>query len=119
MAHEGLESALRASFGVAPHRPWLEACVSHLGSTVSGFNSMDIGSRARLVLEQLLCADLRDAGAGGLLPDGVAALHREPLPGRFLLQVDEVVNVAAAWRDRCVAGLWGGWAGGVAAQGLG
>lgn len=91
---------LRGELGFAPAQPWLAACLAHLSGAVPGFASQPSPARLQLVLEQLLAADLRAAGAGGLLPD-VAALHRAPLPGRFLLQVDEVVNVAASWRDRC------------------
>jgi hypothetical protein len=53
----------------------------------------------QLVLEQLLAADLHRAGAGGVLPN-IAQMHKQPVEGRFLLQVDEVVNIAAAWKER-------------------
>lgn len=90
---------LQADFGFAPAGAWLASCLAHLGSAVPGFASKPAPARLQLVLEQLLSADLRAAGAGGLLPD-VSALHKAPLPGRFLLQVDEVANIGAAWRDR-------------------
>ena len=95
-----MESALRSEFGFAPARAWLASCIAHLQGAVPGLASLAPGARLQLVLEQLLVADLRDAGAGGLLPQPVADLHRQPLSGRFLLQVNEVVNIAAAWRDR-------------------
>jgi hypothetical protein len=95
-----IAAGLRAQHGFAPAMPWVAACVSHLQQAVPNFASLPADGRLRLVLEQLLAADLRDAGAGGLLPADAAALHKQPLIGRYLLQVDEVVNVAAAWRDR-------------------
>lgn len=94
-----MDGLLRGELGFAPSPPWLAACLAHLGGSVPGFASQPPAARLQLVLEQLLAADLRAAGAGGLLPD-VAALHKQPLAGRFLLQVDEAVNIAAAWRDR-------------------
>jgi hypothetical protein len=98
MADE-VEQLLREEFNFAPARSWLSACLAHLEGSARGFSTMPAQARLPLVLEQLLAADFRSAGAGGLLPD-VAALHKQPLQGRFLLQVDEVVNIAAAWRER-------------------
>jgi hypothetical protein len=95
--------ALESEFGFAPERAWLGACLAHLGSAVPGFVSKPHQARLQLVLEQLLAADLRVAGSGGLLPPDVAQLHKQPLEGRFLLQVDEVVNIAASWKDRWVS----------------
>ena len=94
-----VEQLLRDDFGFAPDRSWLEACLAHLEATMQPVASMAPHARLQLVLEQLLSADLHAAGAGGMLPD-VAAMHKQPLEGRFLLQVDEAVNISAAWRDR-------------------
>ena len=94
-----LDSLLRSSFGFAPDQTWLAACLAHLGQNVTGFSSMGSQAQLPLVLEQLLAADLHSAGAGGMLPD-VAQLHMQPLQGRFLLQVDEVVNISAGWKER-------------------
>lgn len=86
-------------FGFAPEQSWLTGCLTHLSSAVAGFSSMPAAARLQLVLEQLLAADLHTAGAGGVLPD-VAQLHKQPLVGKFLLQVDEVVNISIAWKER-------------------
>ena len=97
-----IDGLLRSEFGFAAQPAWLAQCIAHLASAVQGFASIPPNGRLQHVLEQLLTADLHAAGAGGLLPD-VSALHKQPLPGRYLLQVDEVVNIAAAWRERCAA----------------
>lgn len=99
MQHE-IAGMLRSELGFSAADPWLAACLQHLQAGVPSFSSKPPGERLRLVLEQLLHADLRAAGAGGVLPGGVASMHKRGLEGRFLLQVDEVANVAAPWRER-------------------
>lgn len=96
---EELVGLLRSEWGFAPDRTWLSACLAHLSAAAPGFGSMGPQAQLQLVLEQLLSADMHSAGAGGVLPD-VAQLHKQPLQGRFLLQVDEVVNIAAGWKER-------------------
>lgn len=94
-----IDGMLRSEFGFAADAAWLAACTAHLVASAQGFAALPAQARLQLVLEQLLDADLRAAGAGGLLPD-VSGLHRQPLAGRYLLQVEEVVNIASAWRER-------------------
>lgn len=50
-------------------------------------------------LAAVLAADFHTMGAP-CLPNDIA--HRNILQGCFVLQVDEIVNIAAPARDRCV-----------------
>ncbi len=54
-------------------------------------------------IASLLAADLHTIGAP-CLPQNIAEL--DVLQGCFVLQADEVVNIAAPARDRCVGGGW-------------
>ncbi|PSC73828.1 recQ-mediated genome instability 1 [Micractinium conductrix] len=97
MAGQG-PTDVEALLGARLQPAWLAACVAHLDAR-GGFNGLPVERRARLVLQQLLPADLNTCGAASL-PPGIQSLHDNTLRGKFLLQADEVLNIGAAVRDR-------------------
>ncbi|PRW59034.1 recQ-mediated genome instability 1 [Chlorella sorokiniana] len=95
---DGLEEELgRLGARVSPQ--WLAGCLAFLQGAQPGLGAAPPPVRAKAVLQQLLAADLNQCGAAAL-PPGVQGLHDTTLPGKLLLQVDEVLNIAAAVRER-------------------
>lgn len=74
-------------------REWLDACVQGLQQSVPGFRTLDVAAKAKLCFEQFLVSDMNLSG-GGVLPQNVASLHLVDLPGPYVLQVDEIVNIS-------------------------
>lgn len=64
--------ATRLGFAVQP--VWLQQIVSQLNQQHAGYNQQPRSVQLQLLLEQLLMADFRQAGAGGLLPADVKVL---------------------------------------------
>ncbi|XP_062030148.1 recQ-mediated genome instability protein 1 [Rosa rugosa] len=79
--------------GLRLKREWLDACVSGLQQSVPGFRNLDAAAKAKLCFEQFLVSDMNLSG-GGVLPQNVASLHLVDLPGPYVLQVDEIVNIS-------------------------
>ncbi|KAI7842146.1 hypothetical protein COHA_004170 [Chlorella ohadii] len=88
-----------ARLGARAAPQWLAACVNFLQGARPGFGGAPLSAQAKAVLQQLLAADLNQCGAPSL-PPGVQGLHDTTLPGKLLLQVDEVFNIGAAVRER-------------------
>ncbi|KAL6223364.1 hypothetical protein ACLB2K_006751 [Fragaria x ananassa] len=61
--------------------------------SVPGFRNLDAAAKAKLCFEQFLVSDMNLSG-GGVLPQNVASLHLVDLPGPYVLQVDEIVNIS-------------------------
>lgn len=67
-----LQQQILASLGFAVKLEWLDDMLPQLEAAHAGaFQQMSRDQQIQLILEQLLMADLRMAGAGGHLPAGV------------------------------------------------
>ncbi|KAJ2794455.1 hypothetical protein H4R21_005495 [Coemansia helicoidea] len=99
----GIAAAIKSKYGASLRPPWLEQCVAHVEAELAAAGHLGDGARlhleaqVRLVLEQLLSAEIGeacypvlsvDAGSGCVsgLPGG---------PGAFL-QVQEVLDVGVS-----------------------
>ncbi|KAK1433943.1 hypothetical protein QVD17_10861 [Tagetes erecta] len=78
---------------------WLDTCLHGLQTAVPGFSSFDATKKAKLCFEKFLHSDMNYCGAG-LLPNNVHQMHLVDLPGPFVLQVDEIVNISQPLRER-------------------
>ena len=104
---------------------WVQDCTVHLTNTNPNFWSMPLHKRVDLCYLQFLEADLNKAGAGclpalgtgggdGSVGDGApidlngdgSSSGQNPspktLPGRFVVQCDETINIGASFNDRYV-----------------
>jgi hypothetical protein len=63
-----LAAAAREQLGFAVQPTWLAALLPQLCAAHAGFSGLPRSQQLQLLLAQLLLADLRQAGAGGLLP---------------------------------------------------
>ncbi|KAI3929631.1 hypothetical protein MKX01_025799 [Papaver californicum] len=93
-----IESFL-GNLGLKLRVEWLHSCVSELNNSIPGFGNFNVAEKGRLVFEQFLFSDMNFSG-GGVLPENVHTLHLVDLPGPFVLQVDEIVNISCHLRDR-------------------
>ncbi|XP_076897994.1 recQ-mediated genome instability protein 1 isoform X2 [Bidens hawaiensis] len=78
---------------------WLDACLRGLETAVPGFITFDDAKKAKLCFERFLDADMNYCGVG-VLPSDVHRMHLVDLPGPFVLQVDEIVNISQPLRER-------------------
>ncbi|XP_060962704.1 recQ-mediated genome instability protein 1 isoform X3 [Cannabis sativa] len=85
--------------GLRLKREWLDACVQGLERSVLGFEGLNVDVKAKLCFERFLVSDMNQFG-GGLLPENVHSLHLVDLPGRYVLQVDEIVNISCPLKSR-------------------
>ncbi|XP_076891791.1 recQ-mediated genome instability protein 1-like [Bidens hawaiensis] len=85
--------------GLRLKREWLDACLRGLETAVPGFVTFDDAKKAKLCFERFLDADMNCCG-GGVLPSDVHKMHLVDLPGPFVLQVDEIVNISQPLRER-------------------
>ncbi|KAM6570355.1 hypothetical protein CsatB_018340 [Cannabis sativa] len=85
--------------GLRLKREWLDACVQGLERSVPGFEGLNVDVKAKLCFERFLVSDMNQFG-GGLLPENVHSLHLVDLPGRYVLQVDEIVNISCPLKSR-------------------
>ncbi|KAB5525169.1 hypothetical protein DKX38_022918 [Salix brachista] len=79
--------------GLSLKREWLDSCLRQID------NSLDIASKAKLCFAQFLISDMNQCGAG-VLPPNVDSMHLADLPGPFVLQVDEIVNISCPLKGR-------------------
>ncbi|KAG6746195.1 hypothetical protein POTOM_050718 [Populus tomentosa] len=79
--------------GLSLEREWLDSCLRQID------NSLDIASKAKLCFGQFLISDMNHCGAG-VLPPNVDSMHLADLPGPFVLQVDEIVNISCPLKGR-------------------
>ncbi|GAB2269674.1 recQ-mediated genome instability protein 1 [Dionaea muscipula] len=99
---EALDCPLKGylrGLGLSLKREWLDSCVRGLESSVPAFGDFDVATKAKLCFGEFLFSDMNLIGAG-VLPDNVDSLHLVDLPGPFVLQVDEIVNVGSSLRQR-------------------
>ncbi|CAI9280581.1 unnamed protein product [Lactuca saligna] len=92
-------SKILEDLGLRLRREWLDACLRGLQTSVPGFSSFDATKKAKLCFEKFLHSDMNICGAG-FLPDNVHQMHLVDLPGPFVLQVDEIVNISQPLRER-------------------
>ncbi|KAF9668058.1 hypothetical protein SADUNF_Sadunf15G0087800 [Salix dunnii] len=79
--------------GLGLKREWLDSCLRQID------NSLDIASKAKFCFAQFLISDMNQCGAG-VLPPNVDSMHLADLPGPFVLQVDEIVNISCPLKGR-------------------
>lgn len=87
------------SLGVRPRREWLESCMEMLRTSQAGFANMIVAQQAELCLSEFLFADTNAAG-DAVLPPNLHTLHAQEIPGPYVLQVDEIVNLSSPLRER-------------------
>lgn len=63
-----LQQEARTKLGFAVKPEWLHQMMAQLQEATAGFAQMALPQQLQLLLEQLLIADFRQAGAGGVLP---------------------------------------------------
>ncbi|XP_028797024.1 recQ-mediated genome instability protein 1-like [Neltuma alba] len=85
--------------GLNLKREWLDACIRELESSVRGFSGFDVTAKAKLCFEQFLFSDMNYCGSG-MLPANVDSIHLVDLPGPYVLQVDEIINISCPLRGR-------------------
>ncbi|KAF7834017.1 recQ-mediated genome instability protein 1-like [Senna tora] len=85
--------------GLSLKREWLDGCIRELESSVRGFAGFDVTTKAKLCFEQFLCSDMNYCGSG-ILPANVDSMHLVDLPGPYVLQVDEIINMSCPLRSR-------------------
>ncbi|KAL5543848.1 hypothetical protein UlMin_007632 [Ulmus minor] len=85
--------------GLKLKRVWLDSCVQALQQSVPGYAGLDAAGKAKLCFEQFLVSDMNHSG-GGVLPGNVDRLHLVDLPGPYVLQVDEIVNISCPLKGR-------------------
>ncbi|XP_030458246.1 recQ-mediated genome instability protein 1 isoform X1 [Syzygium oleosum] len=90
---------LLQGMGLRLRREWLDSCLDALRASLPHFSSLDPPSVAKLCFQHFLLSDMNSSGAGVLPPD-VHAMHLAHLPGPFVLQVDEIVNISCPLRGR-------------------
>ncbi|XP_024970886.1 recQ-mediated genome instability protein 1 isoform X2 [Cynara cardunculus var. scolymus] len=92
-------SRILEDLGLRLRSEWLDSCLHGLQTVVPGFPSFDATKKAKLCFEKFLHFDMNNCGAG-MLPDNVHQMHLVDLPGPFVLQVDEIVNISQPLRER-------------------
>ncbi|KAE9601376.1 putative RecQ mediated genome instability protein [Lupinus albus] len=85
--------------GLGLKREWLSDCLRELDCALRGFSGFDVTTKAKLCFEQFLFADMNFCGSG-ILPPTVDSMHLALLPGPYVLQVDEIVNITCPLRGR-------------------
>ncbi len=66
-----LQQEMQTQFGFAAATAWLQQIVTLLVQEHAGFAQLPRSMQLQLLLEQLVMADFRQAGAGGVLPQNV------------------------------------------------
>lgn len=66
-----LQQEVLTRFGFAAHGVWLQRVVTLLQQEHAGYSQQPRSMQLQLLLEQLLLADFRQAGAGGVLPQNI------------------------------------------------
>ncbi|KAL8250310.1 hypothetical protein R6Q59_034003 [Mikania micrantha] len=92
-------SRILEDLGLRLRGEWLDSCLRALQTAIPGFSSFDATKKAKLCFEKFLDSDMNYCGAG-LLPNNVHQMHLVDLPGPFVLQVDEIVNISQPLRER-------------------
>ncbi|XP_013661230.2 recQ-mediated genome instability protein 1-like [Brassica napus] len=85
--------------GIKLKTEWWVTCLSGLEVSVPQFSRLEVAAKAKHCFEQFLFCDMNLCG-GGVLPRNVASMVLEELPGPFVLQVDEIVNIGCALKGR-------------------
>ncbi|KAI3872740.1 hypothetical protein MKX03_005527 [Papaver bracteatum] len=79
------------SYGLKLRDEWLNLCVSE-------FN---VATKKNLIYERFLFSDMNlSCGGDGVLPEKLPTMKGATLPGPFLLQVNETVNISGHPKDR-------------------
>ncbi|KAI3766032.1 hypothetical protein L2E82_16080 [Cichorium intybus] len=92
-------SRILEDLGLRLRGEWLDACLHGLQTAIPGFSTFDSTKKAKLCFERFLNSDMNNCGTG-LLPNNVHQMHLVDLPGPFVLQVDEIVNISQPLRER-------------------
>ncbi|CAN0906010.1 RecQ-mediated genome instability protein 1 [Linum grandiflorum] len=82
--------------GLRLKREWLDSC---LGGLNSSLQHLDLKAKAKHCFDKFLMSDMNYCGKG-VLPPNVGSMHLVDLPGPFVLQVDEIVNMSVPLKGR-------------------
>ncbi|GIL72351.1 hypothetical protein Vretimale_4130 [Volvox reticuliferus] len=93
------EARLRQQYALAIRPEWLEQVMAQLRGAHPDFSTWTEDRIFDNIFTAFLFCDLNQAGAASL-PVNTKEMHKEILMGKFVLQLDEVVNMAAAARER-------------------
>ncbi|GIL43707.1 hypothetical protein Vafri_1360, partial [Volvox africanus] len=93
------EARLRQQYAIAIRPEWLEQVMAQLRGAHPDFSAWTEERIFDNIFTAFLFCDLNQAGAASL-PVNSKEMHKEVLMGKFVLQLDEVVNMAAAARER-------------------
>ncbi|CAJ1937527.1 unnamed protein product [Sphenostylis stenocarpa] len=85
--------------GLSLKTDWVASCLRELQASVTSFEHLDVAAKAKRCFEQCLFADMNSCGAG-VLPPNVDSMHLRVLPGPYVLQVDEIINITCPLRGR-------------------
>ncbi|KAI3759511.1 hypothetical protein L6452_07393 [Arctium lappa] len=96
---DSLISRILEDLGLRLRSEWLDSCLHGLQTVIPGFSSFDATKKAKLCFDKFLHFDMNNCGAG-MLPHNVHQMHLVDLPGPFVLQVDEIVNISQPLRER-------------------
>ncbi|XP_010460418.1 PREDICTED: recQ-mediated genome instability protein 1-like [Camelina sativa] len=97
--YESPISEILSRLGIKLKREWWVSCLSGLEISIPQFSRLDVAAKAKHCFEQFMFSDMNICG-GGILPRNVASMNRIELPGPFVLQVDEIVNIGCPLKGR-------------------
>ncbi|XP_010484096.1 PREDICTED: recQ-mediated genome instability protein 1-like [Camelina sativa] len=97
--YESPISEILSRLGIKLKREWWVSCLSGLEISIPQFSRLDVAAKAKHCFEQFMFSDMNICG-GGVLPRNVASMNLIELPGPFVLQVDEIVNIGCPLKGR-------------------
>ncbi|XP_010444254.1 PREDICTED: recQ-mediated genome instability protein 1-like isoform X1 [Camelina sativa] len=97
--YESPISEILCRLGIKLKREWWVSCLSGLEISIPQFFRLDVAAKAKHCFEQFMFSDMNICG-GGVLPRNVSSMNLIELPGPFVLQVDEIVNIGCPLKGR-------------------
>ncbi|KAF9605180.1 hypothetical protein IFM89_014293 [Coptis chinensis] len=92
-------NVLFRNLGLNIKNEWLDSCIFGLNRNVPGFTNLDVTGKSKLCFQQFVFSDMNLIGSG-VVPNNLHSLHQVVLPGPFVLQVDEIVNIGCPLKER-------------------
>ncbi|KAI3915168.1 hypothetical protein MKW98_011513 [Papaver atlanticum] len=99
---EDIDSFL-VNLGLKLRKQWLNSCLEELNNSMPGFCNLNVPDKGKHIMQKFLFSNMNTScggGGGGVLPENIQTLHKVNLPGPFVLQVDEIVNLNAHPQER-------------------
>ncbi|GLC35866.1 recQ-mediated genome instability protein 1 [Pleodorina starrii] len=93
------EVRLRQRYAIVVRPEWLEQVMAQLHAAHPDLSTWPEDRVFEKIFTAFLFCDLNQAGSA-TLPTNTKEMHKEVLMGKFVLQLDEVINMAAAARER-------------------